>query len=131
MKRIIIIRSFRVALVLGILCGVINLMMLKSGWYCLLLLPTILFLDASDSMLVWRLKRITSSYLRSSLISAYLIVVLIAVCLCIHMWVNKHAMMRENPYLMTFVLYPGLISLFSFRYFVIVVRVMARYMDRD
>ena len=71
MKRIII-RSMSVALVLAILCTSAGLMIFKSYWFIILLFATLFLLDASDSMLAYRLKRIEDPQMRSSFIYVYL-----------------------------------------------------------
>ena len=129
MKRTIIIRSLRVALVLAILCASMYLMFFKSGWFCILLLFGIFFLDAADSMLVWRLKRITKSHMRNGFLYAYLAVMLIAICVSAYSIAYKVEPIVLDPHTLAWIVYPTLVAIFSFRYFVILVRVMARYMD--
>lgn len=129
--KIIIIRSLRVVLVLAILCASVNLVFSKSLWFIPLMFVSFFFLDAADSMLVWRLKRITDSRFRSSLICAYLTTTVITACPWLYLLVFRINPIYEGRYVLTLVILSGLVAIFSFRYFVIVVRVMARFMDKD
>ena len=131
MKRIIIIRSLRVALVLAILCASVYLSFLKSWGFVLLILASIFFLDASDSMLVWRLKRIEDPQMRNSFIYVYLAFTLVAIGSCAYALLNRYNLEFRNPYTLMWILYSVLVLVFSFRYFIIVVRVMARFLDED
>lgn len=131
MKRIIIIRSLRVALVLAILCASVYLSFFKSWGFVLLILASIFFLDASDSMLVWRLKRIEDPQMRNSFIYVYLAFTLVAIGSCAYVLLNRYNLEFRNPYTLMWILYSVLVLVFSFRYFIIVVRVMARFLDED
>ncbi len=131
MKRIIIIRSLRVALVLAILCASVYLSFFKSWGFVLLILASIFFLDASDSMLVWRLKRIEDPQMRNSFIYVYLAFTLVAIGSCVYALLNRYNLEFRNPYTLMWILYSVLVLVFSFRYFIIVVRVMARFLDED
>ena len=131
MKQTIIIRSLRVALVLAIFCASLYLTVFKAWGFVFLLLVSVFFLDASDSMLVWRLKRITKSHMRNGFLYAYLAVTLIAICVCAYSIAYRVEPVVLDPHTLAWIVYPALITIFSFRYFVIVARVMARYMDTD
>jgi len=127
--KIIVIRSLRVALVLAILSASINLMVFVSPWFILLIGLSLFFLDAADSMLVWRLKRISVSQMKKSLIYVYLVITVITACICSYLVLYNREPIIKIPYILACIMYSGLITIFSFRYFVIVVRIMARYMD--
>jgi hypothetical protein len=129
--RKIVIRSLRVALVLAILCASLNLVLFKSVWFLLVLLPSLLLFDSADSMLVWRLKRITDSKARITLIRAYLIAALFSTFFCLYTIASNANPIVESPYTITLIMYYGLASIFSFRYLIIVVRVATRFRDRD
>ena len=154
MKRIIIIRSVRVALVLAILCASVNLMLFKSYYFFILILVSLFFVDASDSMLVWRLKRIENPRTRTSFIYVYLVTTLVGICSGIYTLISTaglekkdlfttfHAISSEtvsstmelimkDPFILGCLMFSFLITIFSFRYFIIVVRVMARVLDSD
>ena len=154
MKRIIIIRSLRVALVLAILCASMNLMIFRSYYFFILILGSLFFLDASDTMLVWRLKRIEDPRLRTSFIYVYLIATLAGVCSGIYalistaglgmkdLFTTSHTVSQEmvssmmgqimkDPFTLGWLMFSFLITIFAFRYFMIVVRVMARFLDTD
>lgn len=126
-KRIIFIRSLRVVLALLFISVSMSLMVFVSYWFSLLLLPGIFFLDISDSMLEWRLKRITIVHIQSSLIYIYLIATLVGIGMVSCVLLNKDVGIREKPYTLALLMYFVLIAIFSFRYFIIVVRVMTRY----
>jgi len=129
MKTVIIIRSLRVALVLGILCAGFVLTIFKSPWFIVLILVSLFFLDASDSMLVWRLKRIESRKMKYSFIAIYLAATLLAAGSCAYILLNRADLEPEDPYTIMWIIYSALGLVFSFRYFIIVVRVMARSLD--
>ena len=128
MKKIII-RSLRVAVVLAVLCISIDLLIFKSHWFFILLILSAFFLDATDSMLVWRLKRIVSTQARTSLIYSYFVVTVIAACSCAYAFASKTVPIVENQVTFTLLMYSGFITIFAFRYFIIVVKVMERHMD--
>ena len=154
MKRIIIIRSLRVALVLGILCASIYLTCYRHWSFIILILISLFFLDASDSMLAYRLKRIEDPHMRTSFIYVYLAAVIAGVVSGVYALISTVepgmgesyirlsaidadalrsivGLMIENPFNLFWFIFSVLILLFSFRYYVIVVRVMARYLDVD
>jgi len=154
MKKTIIIRSVRVALVLAILCASMYLTCFRHYSFVILILVSLFFLDASDSMLVWRLKRIEDPRMRASFIYAYLIATLTGVVSVVYALISTvgpemgeysitlsaidtsalrsiAGIMMENPFKLYWLIYSVLIVIFSFRYYVIVVRVMARYLDVD
>ncbi len=151
MKRIII-RSMSVALVLAILCTSAGLMIFKSYRFIILLFASLFFLYSSDSKLVWRLKRIEDSWMRTLFIYVYLVATLVGICLgfCalasvaglgmgefittfpsidINALKSLTGQTLSEPFSLGWVLYSIMFTIFSFRYFVIVVRVMARHMD--
>jgi len=154
MKRIIIIRSLRVALVLGILCASIYLTCYRHWSFIILILISLFFLDASDSMLAYRLKRIEDPHMRTSFIYVYLAAVIAGVVSGVYALISTVesgmgesyirlsaidadalrsivGLMIENPFNLFWFIFSVLVLLFSFRYYVIVVRVMARYLDVD
>lgn len=134
MKRLIIIRSLRVALALAILSVSVELTFFHSGWFFILLLVGIFFVDTADSMLVWRLKRNTIAQMNESLSYVYLAVSVIAICWCVYEITSANLPLLGEPYSLMRILYPIMIAAFSFRYFAIVLRVMAimaRYNKKD
>ena len=154
MKRIIIIRSMSVALVLAILCTSAGLMIFKSYWFIILLFASLFFLYSSDSKLVWRLKRIESPQMRTSFIYVYLVAtlagVISAICAVIstvrpgmediliglfatdtNALKSIFGLMVKTPFNLFWLMYSMLIVLFSFRYYIIVVRVMTMFLDTD
>jgi len=131
MKKIIIIRSLRVALVLAILSTSLGLVLFKSYWFLILTIVSAFFLDATDSMLAFRLKRIVASRTRTSFIYVYLVIAVVSICFCAVAIASITVPIIGDLYTLMEVLYPGLLALFSFRYFVIVVRVMAKHMDDE
>lgn len=126
MKKIII-RSLRVALVLAILSASVIMLLFKSPWFLILTFATIFFLDASDSMLVYRLKRITVARTKTSLIYAYVATAIIAVYLCICVNLSNIGPIKDNPYTLMKVMYSGLIAIFALRYVIILTLVSARF----
>lgn len=154
MKRIIIVRSLRVVLVLTILCVIVGLMIFKSYWFIILLFATLFLLDASDSMLAYRLKRIEDPQMRSSFIYVYLVAVLAGAVSGVYALISTvgsgteecsirlsaidanalefiMGLLIKNPFNLFWFLFSVLVVIFAFRYYVIVVRVMARYLDTD
>lgn len=154
MKRIIIVRSLRVVLVLAILCVIVGLMIFKSYWFIILLFATLFLLDASDSMLAYRLKRIEDPQMRSSFIYVYLVAVLAGAVSGVYALISTvgsgteecsirlsaidanalesiMGLLIKNPFNLFWFLFSVLVVIFAFRYYVIVVRVMARYLDTD
>jgi len=154
MKRIIIVRSLRVVLVLAILCAIVGLMIFKSYWFIILLFATLFLLDASDSMLAYRLKRIEDPQMRSSFIYVYLVAVLAGAVSGVYALISTvgsgteecsirlsaidanalefiMGLLIKNPFNLFWFLFSVLVVIFAFRYYVIVVRVMARYLDTD
>ena len=131
MKSVIIIRSLRVVLVLAILCVSVNLMLFKSFWFVILVIASIFFLDASDSMLVWRLKRLENRHLKHALIHAYMIVSLIALLLFGYVLMSRSNMAPTELSTFMKIGYPPLVMAFSLRYFIIVLRVKTDFQDID
>ena len=126
MKRLIM-RSLRVALVLAIFCVSVCLTIFKSPFFFILILLSIFFMDAVDSMLVWRLKRIEDSRVRNIFIHVYLAVTLIALGSCGYALKCRDSLKMSDLNIFIWILYSILVMVFSFRYFVIVVRVMVKY----
>ena len=131
MKQTIIIRSLRVALVLAILSVSMNLTIFYSWGFVILLLVSMFFLDTTDSMLVWRLKRIEDSKMGNSFIYVYLAVTAVTFCLCAYALVNRSNLETKNLYTMMWIFYSFMLMIFSFRYFIITVRVMTKFLDAD
>lgn len=127
----VIIRSLRVVLVLAILCVSVNLMLFKSFWFVILVIASIFFLDASDSMLVWRLKRIENHHLKHALIYAYMIVSLIALLLFGYVQMFRSNMAPTELSTFMWIGCPPLVMAFSLRYFIIVLRVKTDFQDID
>lgn len=131
MKQTIIIRSLRVALVLAILSVSMNLTIFYSWGFVILLLVSMFFLDTTDSMLVWRLKRIEDPKMGNSFIYVYLAVTAVTFCLCAYALVNRSNLETKNLYTMMWIFYSFMLMIFSFRYFIITVRVMTKFLDAD
>lgn len=154
MKRIIIIRSLRVALVLAILCASLYLTCYRHYAFVILILLSLFFLEVSDSMLAWRLKRIESPQMRTSFIYVYLVAtlagVISAICAVIstvrpgmediliglfatdtNALKSIFGLMVKTPFNLFWLMYSMLVVLFSFRYYIIVVRVMTMFLDTD
>ena len=120
----ILIRSLRVICVLALISACIKLIIYNSVWFVAQLLVLLLFLDSMDSMLVWRLKRITSRYM--PLVWSYLIVAALAFSLCCYTGFCIVKLDLHHSYGML-VMFAGLITIFSFRYFCIMVEIMMRH----
>lgn len=154
MKRIIIIRSLRVALVLAILCASLYLTCYRHYLFIIVILLSLFFLEISDSMLTWRLKRIEESQMRTSFIYVYLVATLAGVisgiCAVIstvgpgmeEILIGLSAtdtnalksivgLMVKTPFNLFWLMYSVFIVVFAFRYYIIVVRVMAIFLDTD
>lgn len=154
MKKTIIIRSVRVALVLAILCASMYLTCFRHYSFVILILVSLFFLDASDSMLAYRLKRIEDPQMRSSFIYVYLVAVLAGAVSGVYALISTvgsgteecsirlsaidanalesiMGLLIKNPFNLFWFLFSVLVVIFAFRYYVIVVRVMARYLDTD
>jgi len=154
MKKILIIRSIRVALVLALLCASMYLMFHKHYSFLILVFISLGLLEYSDSTLTWRLKRIENPRIRTSFIYTYLVAILVSVISVVYALIftvgpemgeasitlsviDKNTLrsivelMVKNPFNLLWLMYSVLIMLFSFRYYIIVVRVMAMYLDSD
>ena len=117
-RSIIIIRSLRVALVLAIFCVSLYLTMFKSFWFTLAILASLLFLDASDSTVVWRIKRIEVYQNFKFLIQIYCTVSIASVGAGVYAPVLGTLSSR---YTWLVIMYAVLVIIFSLRYIVIVV----------
>jgi hypothetical protein len=129
MKQIIIVRSLRVALVLAILCASAYLTLFRSPWFAILVLASIFFMDVVHSMLVWRLKLIENPQLRKFLIYVYLIISLISLLMSVYAFMIRDNLNLTDLKTFMWITYSILVVIFSFQYFLIVVKVMAVYSD--
>ena len=120
-RSIIIIRSLRVALVLAILCVSFYLTMLKSLWFTLAILASLFFLDSSDSMVVWRIKRIEVYQNFKSLIQIYRTVSIASVCVGGYAFVLGTLSVLESRYMWLAIAYAVFVTIFSIRYIIMVV----------
>lgn len=121
MKKIILVRSLRVALVIAILSFGVKLTIFNSGWFVLLLLPSMLFLDATDSMLMHSLWRIEDAQMGRSFKYIYLISTLIAILFGTFVLVSID---KANQYASMWIIFAVLTMIFSLKYFIIIVRVL-------
>ena len=119
-RSIIIIRSLRVALVLAILCVSFYLTMLKSLGFTFAIFASLFFLDASDSMVVWRIKRIEVYQNFKSLIQIYRTVSIVSVCMGVYAFVLGRLSVLESRYMWLAIVYAVLVTVFSIRYIVMV-----------
>ena len=128
MKKLII-RSVRVILILALISLNFGAICFISKWYMLLMLLWLIPLDATDSMIVWRLKRISKSN-TSPFVLGYIIITGVSLAAFYYECYNN----MDNPSMITYchavtTLFSGLVSIFFFRYLIIIARVLERNFD--
>ena len=130
----ILFRSVLVALLLGVICFLADQVFFHSLRRMMLVLfgVSLLFsaflLYVSDQKVVQRLKKITPSMI-SPLVWIYLIISIISLCYFYYAIKIGVETIAGDKNVLMFTMYPLLMTIFSFRYFIVVVRVMAKNMD--
>ena len=150
--KLLIVRSFAVALSLGIVCFFLNFLVLYqidkppfTAWpfswtsliawslailVCVLLCFFVILLDSFDGQLTWRLKQMKPS-MASILCWLYFIVAVASfLSFC---WIIKfnRDLVEENNYTLMIMLYLMATTIYGFKYFVVSVRIVIKDMEND
>lgn len=134
--KMLLCRSAAVVVVLATVHLILGVIIFGSkGWpmenyilVCLLLIFSLILLDFSDGRLVWRLNEI-NPWMASSLCWLYLIIAIASISTFCWIFRFDRELIKENKYMSIFMMYLILNTIFFFRYFVMVVKIIMR--DED
>ena len=129
-KRIIVIRSLRVALVLALFCACIHLMVCKSLWFIILLAIGALLLDSTSSMVIYRIKRIEIYQNFGDLICIYSTAIIASMCFGASVMISGTVPLIGSQYAWHAIAYCSLVLVFSLIFLVMVVLARKNYKNR-
>ena len=122
----VLFRTMAVLLILAVVSAFLVLSIFISYWFMPLIIVSLFFLDMADSMLEWRLKNLTLR-VESPIIWGYLLIAVLSIlAFYLESYIFKDSLVMRQPYVLAFLIYLGLVFIFSFRYLIIASKIATK-----